>query len=228
MAFRKKVDLLLAYKPDILVIPECEHPDKLKFNAGIPTPTDMLWFGSNPNKGLGIFSYSPFRLKVLKKHNPEFRLIIPIAVTGGKLDFTLYAIWAYNPMDPDGTYITQIWKALHYYGRSLSKGSHLLIGDFNSNTIWDKPRREGNHSNVVELLQKKGICSAYHRHFEQMQGKEQHPTLYMYRHKDKSYHIDYCFASEILLANLQSVEIGDYDSWKKYSDHVPVVISFNI
>ena len=32
MAFRKKADFILTYKPDILIVPECEHPDKLKFN----------------------------------------------------------------------------------------------------------------------------------------------------------------------------------------------------
>jgi exodeoxyribonuclease III len=31
MAFRKKADFILTYKPDILIVPECEHPDKLLF-----------------------------------------------------------------------------------------------------------------------------------------------------------------------------------------------------
>jgi exonuclease III len=49
----------------------------------------------------------------------------------------------------------------------------------------------------------------------------------MYRHKDKPYHIDYCFASKDLLDKVSSVEIGDYDDWIKYSDHVPVVVTFD-
>ena len=53
MAFRKKANHILAYKPDILVVPECEHPDKLKFSNDIPKPTDILWFGENKNKGAG-------------------------------------------------------------------------------------------------------------------------------------------------------------------------------
>ncbi len=28
MAFRKKTDFILAHKPDILLVPECEHPGK--------------------------------------------------------------------------------------------------------------------------------------------------------------------------------------------------------
>jgi exodeoxyribonuclease-3 len=227
MAFRKKANIILAHKPDILIIPECEHPDKLKFNTDTPKPSDTVWFGTNQHKGLGIFSYSSFKFKLLDVHDPELRIIIPIAVTGGQFDFTLYAIWANNPTDPDGQYITQVWKAIHHYDRLLTNRRTMLIGDFNSNTIWDKPRREGNHSTVVERLAEKGIHSIYHKHFKQAQGKEKHPTLYMYRHKDKPYHIDYCFASEDIAARLQSVEIGEYDFWIKYSDHVPVIVTFN-
>jgi len=65
MAFRKKADIILAHKPDILVVPECEHPDKLKFNADTPKPNDVLWFGSNQNKGLGIFSYCDLNLRCM-------------------------------------------------------------------------------------------------------------------------------------------------------------------
>ena len=49
----------------------------------------------------------------------------------------------------------------------------------------------------------------------------------MYRHKNKPYHIDYCFVSADLVAKLRSVEIGDYDFWTKYSDHVPVIVTFD-
>ncbi len=228
MAFRKKAELLHNYKPDLLVIPECEHHDKIDFHGNNPEPHDRLWFGSNQNKGLGIFSYNGYKMKVHSRHWPELRTIIPISVSRPEgTRFTLFAIWAYNPLDPDGTYVTQVWKAIHHYGRLVSRKQTVLVGDFNSNTIWDKPRRAGNHSHVVEFLEKKGIHSAYHRHFNQEQGKEIHPTLYMYRHKDKPYHIDYCFASEDMIDNLHSVEIGDYENWAKYSDHVPVIVDFN-
>ncbi|MFI5186401.1 MAG: hypothetical protein ACHQF0_06735 [Chitinophagales bacterium] len=226
MAFRKKADSVLTYKPDILIVQECEHFDKLIFSNSIPKPKDSLWFGQNKNKGLGIFSYSNFRLKALDVYNNSFKLIIPVAITDGHSHLNLFAIWANNPKDPDGQYITQIWKAIKYYDEIIKNKQTILIGDFNSNTIWDRPRRKGNHSAVVERLESKGIYSVYHKHFNQIQGKEQHPTLYMYRHKDKPYHIDYCFASIDMLPHLKSVEIGDYDSWINYSDHVPVIITF--
>ena len=43
--------------------------------------------------------------------NEDFKKIIPIAITGRHFDFTLFAVWAYNPTDTDSKYITQVWKA---------------------------------------------------------------------------------------------------------------------
>ena len=228
MAFRKKAGFILAHHPDILIIPECEHPDKLLFENTTTKPADTLWFGQNYNKGLGIFSYSNFRFKVSDVYNDRFKMIVPIAVSNGRFNFTLFAIWANNPKDPDGQYVTQVWKAINYYETLITNSQTILIGDFNSNTIWDKPRREGNHSTVVKRLEAKGIYSAYHKYFNQTQGSEQHPTLYMYRHQKKPYHIDYCFASAEMLVHLKSVEVGDYKFWIKYSDHVPVIVTFDI
>ena len=133
-----------------------------------------------------------------------------------------------NPEDKGDEYIGQVWKALNFYSDLLENKKTFLIGDFNSNTIWDKPRREGNHSIVVEFLATKEIHSTYHKFYNQIQGKEKHNTLFMYRHKDKPYHIDYCFASGDLIKKLSSVEVGKYKDWCKYSDHTPLIVTFNI
>src|SRR5450756_20453 len=101
MAFRKKADVILKYKPDILIVPECENPDKLLFSVDMPKPTDTLWFGKNQNKGLAIFSYSSFHFEVLDNYNQKLQMIIPISVTGGQFNFNLFAIWANNPTDKD-------------------------------------------------------------------------------------------------------------------------------
>lgn len=227
MAFRKKAGFILTHKPDIVIIPECEHPDKLKFPTGTPVPADTLWFGTNLNKGLGIFSYGKHRFKLLDIHNPDIKTILPISVTGGSFDFILFAIWAYNPLDKYYNYIGQVWKAIHYYEKILEGKTIILTGDFNSNVIWDKLKRKSNHSMVVEKLINLNIFSTYHIHLNQVQGMEAHPTYFMYRHKDKPYHIDYCFVSADMAKKISSVEIGDYDFWMKYSDHVPVIVTFD-
>jgi exodeoxyribonuclease-3 len=226
MAFRKKADLILLHKPDIIIVPECEEPERIFQEPVSQVPTSYLWFGKNIHKGLGIFSYNGYSLKLRRNHNPDFRTIVPITVKKEELRFTLYAIWANNPDDPDGCYVEQTWKAIHYYKRHLKRTATILAGDFNSNTIWDRKRRAGNHSSVVKFLEKKGIHSTYHHFHNQVQGREQHPTQYMYRHQNKPYHLDYCFVSADFVARLQSVEIGEFEAWKQYSDHVPVIVKF--
>ena len=228
MAYRKKAGFILAHRPDIVIVPECECPEKLKFNIDTPLPNDIFWKGSNQHKGLGVFSYCSYKFKLLDNYNPELKTILPIAVTGGKFDFTLFAIWANNPQDKNYQYVGQVWKAIHHYDSLLKNGRTILIGDFNSNTIWDKPKRKGNHSTVVDRLAQKGIFSTYHKHYKQMQGKEEHSTLFMYRHQNKPYHIDYCFASIDLINKLKNVEIGSYEEWTTYSDHKPVIVTFDV
>ncbi|MEP7141940.1 MAG: hypothetical protein ABI707_03665 [Ferruginibacter sp.] len=83
-AFRKKADLILTHQPDILLVQECEDPDKLIYNPSTKKPNDFVWRGDNPNKGLGVFSFSKFRFNLLG-HNTELKTILPIAVTEDNL-----------------------------------------------------------------------------------------------------------------------------------------------
>ena len=228
MAYRKKANFILAQKPDIVIVPECEHPDKLKFKDGTPLPTDIFWYGTNADKGLGVFSYSNYRFKLADEHNPDFRIVLPLLVTGGKIDFTLFAIWANNPQDRSYQYIGQVWKAVNFYTDLLRNKKIIIAGDFNSNTIWDNLPRKVNHSEVVRLLEDKKIYSAYHKFFNQMQGKEEHKTLFMYRHKNKPYHIDYCFISADLVKKVSDVKVGNYEEWTEHSDHSPLIVTFKL
>ena len=61
MAFRKKNAEILKYRPDILIVEECENEKKLRFDYLTPKPNDFIWFGDNENKGIGIFFF--FRLQ---------------------------------------------------------------------------------------------------------------------------------------------------------------------
>jgi len=227
MAFRKKTKLILKYKPDILVIQECEHADKIQFETKNCKLQNALWFGENQHKGLGVFSFNNFQMRVLDVHNENYKTVVPISITNKDFEFVLFAIWANNPNDKDGQYVTQVWKAIHYYESIFTNKLVILTGDFNSNTIWDRPKRIGNHSHVVEYLATKNVHSIYHNHYKQIQGKEKHPTFYLYKHQNKPYHLDYCFASAQMLNRVKSIKIGDYASWKAYSDHVPLIVRFN-
>lgn len=227
-AFRKKNEKILSLNPDILIIPECENEEKLKFGKLTPKPNDFFWYGDSPNKGIGIFSYSEFKFELLKEFNPRFRFIIPLKVTGDNYSFILFAIWAMdNKENSEEGYIGQIWLAINYYSSFLLNENTILIGDFNSNKIWDYKDRVGNHSDVVEKLKEKRIFSLYHEKNKLEHGNEKHPTFYMYRKIERPYHIDYCFVSEEIIKNGFNLSIGKAEDWIGLSDHTPITVIIN-
>ncbi len=227
MAFRKKAKFILRHAPDILVVPECEHIDKMKAEQ-IGFPTSSIWYGSNKNKGLAVFSFNDFNLQLLDFHNPDFKTILPISVSNGLTTFLLIAIWANNPSDPDGCYVEQVWKAVNFYANQIRQHEVMLIGDFNSNTIWDKKSRIGNHSHLVSFLESMHVHSCFHHYYSAKQGAEENPTFYLQRNRTKPYHIDYCFASDQLLSKLTNVEIGLYEDWIVASDHMPLIVNITL
>jgi exodeoxyribonuclease III len=227
MAFRKKNEKILSFKPDILIISECENEVKLEFDKLTAKPNDFFWYGESENKGIGIFSYSDYKFELIEQFNPRFRYIIPLKAKSDKDEFILYAIWAMdNKENYYERYIAQIWLAINYYNDLLNKPS-VLIGDFNSNKIWDKKKRLSNHTNVVNFLQQRKINSLYHNQFTENQGEESKPTFYLHRNINKPYHIDYCFASENILLKGYNFSIGNFEDWISLSDHVPIFIELN-
>ena len=227
-AFRKKNEKILSLNPDILIVSECENEDKLKFGKLTPKPNDFFWYGDSSNKGIGIFSYSDYQFELLKEFNPKYRYVIPLKVTGKNTSFVLFAIWAMdNKENREARYIGQIWLAINYYSDFLLNDNSILIGDFNSNKIWDYKDRVGNHSDVVKKLKEKTIFSLYHEKEKLEHGNEKHPTFYMYRKIEKPYHIDYCFASQRIIGNGFDFSVGKSKDWIELSDHTPILVEIN-
>ena len=227
MAFRKKLETILEENPDILVIPESESPEKFNLKKGVPEPYDSFWYGDNPNKGIGVYTYNNFKIELLKEHNPEFRYIIPLLITNQEIEFVLLATWCQRPEKSDN-YGTHTWNAIKYYTELLQNDKVIIAGDLNSSSIWDKPNREANHTNIVNRLQEKGIESTYHFYNQEAQGKEKCATLYLHRKINRPYHIDFCFGSEFFIKRLEKVKVGKYEKWTKYSDHKPLIVDFRI
>lgn len=223
-AFRLKNKDILALKPDILIVPECEQENKLKFGLLTPQPNDFLWYGDTGKKGIAIFSYSNYKFRLLKEFNPNYRYVVPLEVTDGKNSFLLFAIWAMdNKQNPLARYIGQVWNAINYYQTILGENS-ILIGDFNSNQIWDTKDRVANHTDVVNFLKELTIESLYHKQFDEEHGKESLKTFYMYRNVEKQYHIDYVFASHKIIENGYKLTIETSEKWIDKSDHIPLIL----
>jgi len=89
----------------------------------------------------------------------------------------LLAVWTHNNYSSNFGYIGQLWKYLQVNKSNLKKC--LILGDFNSNVFWDKSHRWWNHSDVVKELKEVGIESLYHNYWNEEQGKETRPTLFI-------------------------------------------------
>lgn len=133
-----------------------------------------------------------------------------------------------NTEDVRQRYIGQVYSALEYYKNLLDYPS-IIIGDFNWNAIWDKSPSYplyGNLADVVEFLKIRNIRSVYHEFYNESFGNEIRPTFFMHHKQYKPYHIDYCFASSDFA--VQGIDVGDFDSWIKRSDHMPLVVTLEI
>jgi len=224
MAFRKKWPHLLTFDPDIMVIQECEVKSKYALGQQIPGLNDFIWIGDNENKGIGILSFKNIRLSLASEHVDKFRYIVPVDVTG-YISVRLWAIWAMPEKGSKrNSYVGQIWNAVNHYKSFLKSKQTILIGDFNSNAIWDQERYPENHSMLVKLLAERNIHSLYHEQTGEAHGLESIPTFFLVKKKEKPYHLDYCFASSDLIKPETTIEVGHFADWIKLSDHVPLII----
>lgn len=223
-AFRKKYSLLNHFDADILVIQECENPLESTNNEYVKWSSNYLWIGEK-SKGIGVFAKENIDLKLLDfstfYDGLEVKLFLPF--TANQQQYL--AVWTKKNNSPNFGYIGQLWKYLQI-NKSLLKNT-IILGDFNSNTIWDQRDRWWNHSDVVNILSSLNLVSLYHFINQEEQGNESLKTFYLYRKKEKGYHIDYVFLPEIYLNKVTNFEVGTYDKWIEFSDHIPLFFSIS-
>lgn len=224
-ALRNKFESLLKYDADIHIIQECENPAETKNNEFIKWSENYLWIGDTKNRGLGVFAKPNYQLRKLdwpeiyKDHRVKYFLPVSVNET-----FDVLAVWTHQNNSPNFGYIGQLWKYLQINKSKLNES--IIIGDFNSNSIWDEWDRWWNHSDVVKELKELGIVSLYHKFYNENHGKETQPTFYLHRNIKKPYHIDYCFASKKFVNKMKDVTVGKYEKWQDLSDHSPMIFMF--
>ena len=92
-------------------------------------------------------------------------------------------------------YIEEMVVYFSIYKHLLNEKS-IIIGDFNSNVIWDTKHNIRNHTTFNTMLKKVNLESAFHVLNKIAYGKENTPTLYMYRNLEKGYFWFYHAKSE--------------------------------
>ncbi len=228
-AFRKKTGPLASFQPDRAVIQECERPERLLFPPGFQ-PASTAWFGDpGAAKGVGVFGFAGLRAELATDvYEPAIRYCAPLRVTGA-WNFHLVAIWAMPQANPRGqSYVGQICRALEAYAGFIHAQDTLLVGDFNSNQIFDRRHRPCNHTTVVEQLAQGGIVSLYHEYFHELHGQESRPTFYLTKKLERPFHLDYCFAPAHWCRLVSRLWVGDFADWRPWSDHCPLFVELDL
>ena len=215
---RDKWPFLATLNADVIAVQECEDPARSKDAAYRDWAGQRyLWTGDNPHKGLGLFwrdgqSAQPLDWPIQAKH------FLPAQLG----PVTLCAVWAHGKSSGGAVgrpYVGQLHLALQSPPTWLDDPLCLLLGDFNSSAIWDRPRAIS-HSPTMALLNQRGMRSAYHAHFGAAQGSEPHPSFYLHRNLQKPYHIDYIYAGRGW--QVQDCTLGTARDWLAHSDHMPL------
>lgn len=217
-ALRNKFSALQDLLPDIAIVQECEDPSRSASDEYKKWAGNHLWVGDDKNRGLGVFAKPHISIEPAELQSNGLKTFLPCKIQQSIL---LVGVWTRKTESYDYRFIGQLWKYLHLHKVALEANTSIIMGDLNSNVIWDRRHSLAKHSDVVRELANIGLESAYHRVRSVPQGKEPDPTFFLQRNLKKPYHIDYAF---IPAAWLESciVEIGDSTHWLKYSDHMPL------
>jgi hypothetical protein len=212
--FAKKSILLEPLRPDIAVMQECAQPKV--------TLANTLWFGDDPRQGLSVQAFGAYEIRALPQRENVPRFFFPVEVRGPQ-NFNMIVAWA--KADRGYRYVRGVIRCVEIYRDVFQEGPTLLIGDLNSNTIWDYKRRpEVSHTALVNLLSSLSLSSAYHAFHREEHGAETRPTFFMHRNSAKPYHIDYCFIPEGWIGGISSVALGSDEDWRAHSDHRPLIV----
>lgn len=168
-----------------------------------------------------VLASQPGSGPALQWQTDDLRLFLPCLVND---HLTVLAVWTKGRNNHAFGYMGQFWKYLQIHREDLRATSTIILGDFNSNAIWDSPGRWWNHTDVISELEAMGFQSEYHCQFQEQQGEETKPTFFLQRNPRKAYHIDYVFTSRDLIGAC-TLDVGDYHQWISVSDHVPLALT---
>ena len=208
--FREKFELISKLNADIYIIQECENPCTCNHEAYRRFSANHLWMGDIQYKGLGVFARQNISMTPLLWESYCLRNFLPIKINN---EWNLLAVWASKP------YIEEYY-VYHSIHKDKFDANTIVIGDFNSNQKWDNKHGKRSHSAVVQMMNEAKLVSSWHHQHHVAHGQENEPTFYLYRNKERPYHIDYAFASpeRILACHISHDEIFSC------SDHRPLIV----
>jgi endonuclease/exonuclease/phosphatase family metal-dependent hydrolase len=215
--FSRKYKQIEQYDADILIIQECEKLP-IDFIAG----KKLFWMGKNEAKGLAVIVKGDSSMP-LENINNDLIYFLPIQTQYG----LIIGSWAFNRRAKKFGLACSgnLADVLEFYKSSISSNSQAIIsGDFNNGPRWDlKYFHKNNFRHINSELNKKEFTSAYHFITNEELGTENDCTFFHQRNVKKGFFIDYVYSKGFETLNC---EVGTFDNWNIYSDHVPVIAEF--
>ena len=210
---KRKFKLIESHSPEIIFIQECE---KLPLNY-FPK-YKYLWAGKNEKKGMAVMIKGQ-NAKIDEIHNENLIYFLPVNSEYGNI----LGVWAYNHRAEKkygSKFNGETSNAIAYYSDFLNQDKTFLIaGDFNNSVIWDKKNTLKSFDSSIRELEMKGFVSSYHSKYCDAFGEESGRTFFHTKKQSLSYHIDYIFTKKQII----SFNLGLFEDWIKYSDHVPLI-----
>jgi hypothetical protein len=216
MRFHDKLDQLRAMRPDVAVVPECACPEVLLRRTDAFDVADLAWEGVNPQKGLAILSFGPWRLTVDPRHRLTAGTTLPVHVSG-PASFRLLGVWGLPRWGhrPRRTRPEPLLDGFERLAGFVRQRPAIVAGDFNSTLT---TRGGASPSALARRLDEEGFVSAHHTE----------PTFFRHRRLPGRHHADHVFVDAALADLLLAVEVGSGLQWILESDHAPVVAELEI
>lgn len=214
-----------ACEPDLVIIAETRRAHVEQRVLGSPL-TEAAWVGDVSGKGLAVLS-RPGSLTVHPLHDEQIRFVVPVLVEGTS-PLLVLAVWTQgDPRSSRHAYVGWLHDAVDRYSALFAQNDTIMIGDFNSNAVWDARHRGFTHSDLVSRLSALGIVSLHHHRRNEAHGHETTPTFFHRKKPEQPFHIDYCFVNKRLADRVTAFEIGRPDPWLKHSDHMPLFVEID-
>ena len=126
-AYSTKVPLLDPFAASLVVVQDCARPEV--------ESKQCLWFGEGARQGIAVRASDPYTIRALPRAPDVPKFVFPIQVIGPEC-FTLLAVWSKGGQQ--NRYVMGVVRAVQTYRALFESSPTVLMGDLNSNAIWDK------------------------------------------------------------------------------------------
>jgi endonuclease/exonuclease/phosphatase family metal-dependent hydrolase len=224
--FRYKAAHVAPLRPDLLAVQEVERramEEPILGGEHQPTYRDRLGDPAFPKRAIGVFSYTDLDIRAVDLEAPLYALRRYVA-RKADFEFNAIATWTADTNDRATRY-RQAHQGIEAHCDWIWERPTVLLGDLNDNASHGGIR----WTDFMALLEPLGLSSAYHTFYSEAAGSETRPTHFYRGVETAGFHLDYCVLPAVWLSRIEDVRVGAFaPSWKKISDHVPLIVDLGL